>query len=161
MQARTQGHIFPRKRLWWVGLRNIQCNHEEVSAFFMKLLNVLQVSEPVWSMDDMFTIDGEQRAAEAAALGVPLLSQCGNKESKSSKSEPDYKLEHLETFAQYDLLWPPVLSSSPDIQFVGYASTRERGGSFPPHRIPNAFQRPHTVLRHQPNAGTHLACPIQ
>ena len=100
-------------------MRNIQCNHEEVSAFFMKLLNVLQVSEPVWSMDDMFTIDGEQRAAEAAALGVPLLSQCGNKESKSSKSEPDYKLEHLETFAQYDLLWPPVLSSSPDIQFVG------------------------------------------
>jgi hypothetical protein len=107
MENEDYGGFLPRSRLWWVALRHLRGNKDEISQFFLKILNSLKLPRDTFTLASIFTTDPALRRAEANACGQPSVSACGLREPKrAGKSEPDYKLEHFGIFNDFGLPWP-------------------------------------------------------
>ena len=103
--SKTIGSPFPRERLWWVALRELQGASDSISHFFLSLLAEFKLPAKL-ELSEFFTLDDQQREECAEYMGVPSLAQCGLREPKNAKAEPEYKLDHMSYFRAQGKEWP-------------------------------------------------------
>ena len=113
---------WPRIREWWVNAKHLSLGSTvEISRFYLSLLAHIKLPKGHFDVTRCITIDDEQRRREGQALGIPLIMDQPERESKKpSVNKLDaWKLTHYSLFQTYAIDWPADKSKFPHICFSG------------------------------------------
>ena len=95
-----------RKRLWWVGARDLVGKRQTIDAWFLRMLTAFKAPHMVRALNYIKVTDtAVQELCDACE--VPCILGTGMRQpDKAMKVEMEWKDFHVELFPKYGLSWP-------------------------------------------------------
>jgi hypothetical protein len=112
LDARHFGARAPRARAWWAAARHLKGTNDEITHFFLKVLNAFKVPRPVHTIQQLLILDDDERQKVLDDLHMPRLAGTGLRLPKRGENdEPKWKPVHMNLFRRSGLEWPPALEA--------------------------------------------------
>ncbi len=124
--AEDYGSWIARIRLWWGAIRGLIGKDEDITAFFMSLVNGFKVKPIKFPSGRFITNNRKMRRAEALSLGLPIWDEFGKRVPKRQKDSLDWKLDHLTLWTANGMSWPFDVDAFDSTSYINFSNCLPR-----------------------------------